>query len=209
MRSSSRSLWLCAVLLAWTCGPAWAHKLNVFARAEGKALSGYAYFPGGGRATGLKVQALAPDGTVVGEATTDDQGEFTIPVTARCDYEVVAETLDGHRATFPVPARDLPDGLPPYGGGPTPAPTTSADASPVSPTTSVAVTGPDDELAALVEAAVRKQVRPLREQIEGYEQRRRLHDIIGGIGYIVGVAGIAFYFLGARRAGGRRDGPTG
>ncbi len=38
-----------------------------------------------------------------------------------------------------------------------------------------------------------------------YGQRPRLRDVLSGIGYIVGVAGIAFYFLGVRR---RRSRPA-
>ena len=39
----------------------------------------------------------------------------------------------------------------------------------------------------------------LRRELRQYEQRIRLRDVLGGIGYIVGMAGVAFYFLGVRR----------
>lgn len=42
------------------------------------------------------------------------------------------------------------------------------------------------------------EVAALRDQLHEYEQRVRLRDILGGIGYIVGIAGLAFYFLGVR-----------
>jgi nickel transport protein len=47
--------------------------------------------------------------------------------------------------------------------------------------------------------ALGRQIRGLREQIEGYEEQVRFRDVLGGIGYIFGVAGIAFYFLGRRQ----------
>ena len=59
----------------------------------------------------------------------------------------------------------------------------------------------DEDLRAVVEQAVREQVRPLREQLEAYEEKVRARDVIGGIGYILGAAGIAFYFLGVRKCG--------
>ena len=60
---------------------------------------------------------------------------------------------------------------------------------------SVHVTTPaGDRLEALEEKIVQ-----LQNQLSGYEQKTRLRDVLGGIGYIVGVAGIAFYFLGVRR----------
>jgi nickel transport protein len=196
--------WL--TVLAALAGTAHAHKLKIFAMGEGKAISGYVYFPGGGRAQGLTVKALGPDGATLGEATTNAKGEFTIPVKFRCDYELVTQTADGHRATFPVKAADLADDLPPLGSA-APTPTTRQEAAPKAPSTSVAPS--DAKLTALVEKAVRDAVRPLREQIEQYEEKRRLHDILGGIGYILGLGGLAFYFLGVRRRRvGGAEGPA-
>ena len=206
MHKRASVLWLCPVLLCLLCGDARAHKIKLFATGEGRAIAGYVYFPGGGRARGVTVQALAPDGSPLGQATTDADGAFSLAAKFRCDHQLVVQTADGHRATFRVEASELSAELPAYGGA---APATRAEPSAKAPGTSVAAP-PADELAAMVEEAVRKQVRPLREQLEGYEERRRLHDIIGGIGYIVGVAGIAFYFLGARRRGAAREnGPRG
>jgi nickel transport protein len=56
-----------------------------------------------------------------------------------------------------------------------------------------------EEIEQVVETAVSRQIRPLREQLEAYESKTRLHDTLGGIGYIVGIAGIAFYFMGRRK----------
>jgi nickel transport protein len=182
---------LCTVLAAaamLTGGVAHAHKLKLFAMGEGKEISGYAYFPGGGRAVGLTVQAMAPDGSKLGEATTNAQGEFTIPATRRCDYTLVAQTLDGHKATFVVES-------------PSPA---AAPAEPAAAPIS------DERALSAIDRAVRKHVDPLREQLESYEERTRFRDILGGIGYIMGLGGLAFYFLGARRrTAGGASGPKG
>ncbi|WP_343867009.1 hypothetical protein [Caenispirillum bisanense] len=50
--------------------------------------------------------------------------------------------------------------------------------------------------------AVAREVNPLREQLEAYEEKVRLHDILGGLGWIAGLTGIAFYILARRRSGG-------
>lgn len=54
-------------------------------------------------------------------------------------------------------------------------------------------------LQTIVEGAVAQKLRPLQREIAELRDEVRLHDILGGIGYIVGIAGIAFYFLGVRR----------
>jgi nickel transport protein len=39
----------------------------------------------------------------------------------------------------------------------------------------------------------------LAEQLSAHDERIRITDIIGGIGYIVGITGAVYYYLGARR----------
>jgi nickel transport protein len=39
----------------------------------------------------------------------------------------------------------------------------------------------------------------LRKEVARYENKVRLHDVLGGIGCILGFMGLAFYFLGVRR----------
>lgn len=51
-----------------------------------------------------------------------------------------------------------------------------------------------------VEAAVARQIRPLRLQLDAMEERARFSDIMGGIGTIFGVFGIAAW-IAARRGG--------
>ena len=41
--------------------------------------------------------------------------------------------------------------------------------------------------------------RPLRRELQEWRNQERLRDILGGIGYLLGMCGIAFYFLGTRR----------
>ena len=175
--------------------PAFGHRLKVFATVEGRKISGYAYFPGGGRAAGVTVVATAPDGSELGRATTNEKGEFEMTATRRCDHTLVAETLDGHKATFVVEAADLPEDLPPLAGGaPAERKETPAPAPPSVESTDAG------ELKKLVEEAVARELRPLREQLDALEARRRVQDIIGGIGYIVGVCGVVFYLLARRKA---------
>ena len=60
------------------------------------------------------------------------------------------------------------------------------------------------ELTAVVEQAVAKRIRPLERELRSLKEEVRFHDILGGIGYIAGIAGVTFYFLGVRKRE-RRD----
>lgn len=72
--------------------------------------------------------------------------------------------------------------------------------------TSVRSTVEPEALQGMIEAAVAQKLRPLQREIVELREEIRLHDILGGIGYIVGIAGISFYFLGVRRRDRTGDG---
>jgi nickel transport protein len=185
--------WLAVLLFG--SGAAFAHKIKVFASVEGGRIQGYVYFPGGSRAANLTVVALNPNGQRLAEAVTDANGDFSFEVRERCDHQLVVETADGHRATFLVEAKDLAPGQ---------AEIPAAEAPPgpsVAPPAAGAEMPKAADLEQRIAEAVARQVRPLQEQIERSEERRRLQDILGGIGYILGLTGISFYFLAAKRRG--------
>lgn len=191
--------------------PALAHKVEVFAYAspDGRAIQGEAYLRGGTPMRQAKVTVFGPAGQTLGEATTDDEGKFTVAVRFRCDHRVVLDAGEGHTAEYTVRADELPDDLPPRDGT-SPPPETPAETTPgttgsgASPgpdapqrATDIAET-PDASLEARIEALTR-QVTELRSQLHRYEETTRFRDVLGGIGYILGLAGLAFYFLGVRR----------
>ncbi len=57
----------------------------------------------------------------------------------------------------------------------------------------------EETLARVVERSVAMRVRPLARELKEFKEEVRFRDVLGGIGYIVGLAGLAFYFLGVRR----------
>jgi nickel transport protein len=59
----------------------------------------------------------------------------------------------------------------------------------------------DPALEAAIERAVARQIRPLREQLIAAEDRIRLQDILGGIGFIMGLTGLALWLTSRRRSG--------
>jgi nickel transport protein len=180
-----------ALPILFAATPALAHKMKVFAAAEGATISGYAYFNGDSRAIGSRVKAVGADGRPVFEGRTDEQGRFAFPVAQRMDYRITVDGDDGHAASFTIAAAELPDGLPaPDGAAPVPA------AAP--PSAAIPQPAAGDDLRAFVEQSVSRQIRPLREQIDAYQEKIWWHDVIGGIGYIVGLAGLAFGWASRR-----------
>ena len=46
----------------------------------------------------------------------------------------------------------------------------------------------------------------IRQKLDDLREQLWLRDVLGGLGYIVGITGIAFYFLGVRRKESKRKG---
>lgn len=192
------TLFSLAVVLLLDARCAYAHKLKLFATAEGKIISGYAYLSGGTRLRNRSVQVCSPSGDKLGQAMTNENGEFAFSARCKCDHVLKIDTGDGHAAEFVVKADDLPDDLPAFGNSPK-AGSVSAASAETKLTDDAGQLLAAKDVQRMIAKAVSKQIRPLREQLDRMEERISLRDVIGGVGYLLGVTGIAFYFLGLRR----------
>lgn len=177
-----------AMLLAT---PVLGHQIHVVAHARGAMIQGEAYFRGKIPARNVKVTALDPAGRIIGQTRTDEQGKFTLEAKYRCEHRLIVDTGDGHGAECTVAAGQLPDSLP------TRSPATHAHLSPNEGRRSPA----DNQQLEVIRA----EVAALRDELKQYEQRTRIRDVLGGIGYIFGLSGIVFYFLGVRRKRSNRS----
>ena len=203
---------LCLVLAAWglsaSSRAAAAHHLVVFATVEEKTIAGEAYVRGGGAVADAAVTVLDSRGEKLGETTTDGEGMFRFEVRFRCDHRLVVDAGAGHRAEYTVSVDELPDDLPPRDGPSVVVGAMSTDppGESVLPE-SAHVEGAPPSTADLEKKvdALGRQVTELRKDLDGFKNELRIQDVLGGIGYILGLMGLAFYFLGLRR----RDQQTG
>jgi nickel transport protein len=186
-----------------------AHKLNVFATvsSDGKTIEGNAFFRGGGKAQNATVTAFDPSGKELGRTTTDAEGDFHLSVAARCDVKLVVDAGDGHGETFNIPAAEFSKDPPAAGAEPAenPPATAAVPASSGNSSTSSADANPDVSTKI---NALHNQIVQLRKDLNAAENRLRFRDILGGIGFILGLSGAAFYFLGSRRHGPPAKSPS-
>lgn len=177
--------WLSLFVVIWIGLPeaSLAHNLRVFATAEGAWIQGQVYFAGGAAAT-ARVLIYDQQQHLVTEQSTDAQGAFRWRAEAPQDYRVVAETGDGHRAEWMITAAELVGAL-----------RHTAASEQAAPHTCLS----DGAREAQLEQALARQLRPLREQLARAEDRLLLRDLLGGIGWIFGVAGLALWWRQRRR----------
>jgi nickel transport protein len=215
-RGCGHVLWLAATLL-WLLapGPALAHKLNLFAAAEGRVIRGEVYFAGGGKAADVPVRVQSASGEPLAALRSGADGGFAYKATAAVDHQIIAETPDGHRASWLVRAAELGGAFPQ--GDDADAGASSSAAAPLQaadrPALAAAAAAAteigaaearlDPDLIAAIERAVARQVRPLREAAAAARDAAGFRDVLGGIGYIVGLAGLGLWWQCRRSGGGR------
>ena len=189
---------LVLTLLLLCPAPVFAHTLYVFAQVKGTTIQGRAYFPGDVPALKSDVIARDASGRELGRTTTDDGGKFTLMVGEHVDYYLVAETPDGHSSRpYIVHASELPGSLP------ADAARVGKDLQVAPPVTDharlpAASTGNESDLRDQM-TELSKQLDALRWQINESENRLRFRDILGGIGFILGLTGLVFFMKARRR----------
>ncbi len=214
-----------AFLLLGQASPALAHRVNIFAWVEGGAIRCESSFSSGNPTREAKVTArLAGSNTVMGTAVTDAKGRCALPITpelraAKADLVIEVQAGEGHRNTWTMPAEEylaapvVEGGASPAAPAASPAPKQAAtDTAPAQGTPQAAAPAPSaagpststtiDEatLRCIVAEAVAEQVAPLRHSLAAMQSGGpRMADVAGGIGYIVGLAGIALWARSRRR----------
>lgn len=194
-----------------------AHKVRVFAYGEGNTIVGESAFSGGRKAKNAEilVQDTAGDEQLF-SCRTDEQGQFrfNIPDEARktrMDLRIIVKAGDGHRGEWLLAAADYLEDV--------------QEAIPTSPPRSVVESRADSAVSAaeeeegrpaqnaaelsavplqqiqqLMEETLDKKLAPVKHILaQANDPGPTLQDILGGIGYIIGLAGIAAYFKAGQR----------
>lgn len=179
-------LWVMAALLL-TAFPAWAHKVSVFGYVENGWLLGEGYFPGGGKAKASKVELLDQKGRVLATTKTDNKGAFKMELPkAKGPLKLVISAGMGHKGQYVLTAQDLGQGQ----AGEHQAPEALTSQSDVQG-------GQIDQamLQAAIEKALDQKLAPLKAQIAKLQAERAIGvaDVLGGLGYILGLLGLAAY----------------
>lgn len=199
---------LSALVLA--AAPALAHRVNVFAVLENGVVNGEGYFGGGSKALDSQVEITDASGALLASGRTGEDGGFRIalPAGAAPPLTVVLKAGEGHRGEYTLTGQESTAGTEPEASAPVPgagAATAVPGAStmPVQAGSGLAMAQDpaDARLSALVQAAaaraVEEKLTPLRlelAKIAEAEQATRLRDIVGGLGWIIGLIGLAAWF---------------
>lgn len=225
MAANAVSLVMTSVMLAAfifaTATNTLAHRVNIFAWTEGNEVVAECGFNGGNKVKqGQVVVFDAATGAKLLEGRTDDFGVYRFPISAEGKahgVRIVIKAGEGHQNEWTVEAAELATIQPGTIAAPAPssAPATAAASAPAvvtapaaqrpaSPKTDKAPAQQAANISAadlqnIVNTALDAKLGPIRKELaEMRVARPGFSEIFGGIGWLVGLAGIALYFKGRR-----------
>lgn len=185
-----------------------AHGVSIFAWVQGETVHTQSKFMGGKRPNQALIEVFDETGNLLLNGKTDTQGLFSFKAPKISDMQIVLTAGMGHRAVWTLSKDDFQEAV------------VDADIhrrirtiTPGKPVESNMKTQNIDgstenglsaaEVMDLVEPILDRKLKPLMDKIIALDENRiSLSDILGGVGYIVGLVGLAAYM---RYRGKRSD----
>lgn len=184
-----------------------AHKVTIFAWVEGDTVFTQSKFSGGRKAQNSTVVVYDKEGKQLLEGKTDKNGEFSFKVPKITDLKVALKASMGHLGEWTIPAEELagaestpsaPASVKPETTGPLPEST--GVQTPPTKTVPVTTGLNKQEIEKIVETALDKKLVPVKNMLaDAVDCGPGLTEIMGGIGYILGLMGVALYFASRRK----------
>ncbi len=155
-----------------------AHKIHVFAWVSGDTITVESNFSGNKPLLHGKITVKNnKSGKILLEGSGDDKGifTFTVPTEARdqkANLLIVVSGSEGHQSKWLIPAAEYLSEEPPLA-------------------TDNSVTLNNAELQEMIREILAKELEPIKRSLaENKQNKPGFHDIMGGIGYLLGLAGL-------------------
>jgi nickel transport protein len=176
-----------------------AHRATIFAWIDGDTVHTQSKLSGGKRVKGGEVIVFDPEGVVLLKGKTDDNGMFSFTIPQKTRLKIVLKASMGHQAEWSISPEEMiaPDAESITTGTTKTVSPQKANASNQVETNETSSQRSDTErcredIQQIVDNALDRKLAPVLDKIaEAYDQGPGLTEIIGGIGYILGLVGVA------------------
>jgi nickel transport protein len=169
-----------------------AHSLHLFANLQQNHLEGRAYYADQSPASYEQVFLYDKNDKLLQKTLTTQEGTFRFSIDKVQTFKVVIQAEEGHRAETQITIVEKPK------------------INPLEQQLQQALDGkfqyehrsPDCKTETLeknIVSILQQEMQILKEQLNHYENKIRWHDILGGLGYIFGLAGFFMYITTRRR----------
>lgn len=184
-------------LILSTASLAFCHKIYVFAYEAGGNITVEGKFTNGRPTRDGKVEVVDIESkTLYATGTTDNEGIFTFPVPQKASEKkatmsVSVDLGEGHKGSWLLEPDDYVSESVQQDAAEVPMHThsPSPQGSPSLP-----------EIERVIKAVVAEELAPIkREMAQQANRKPDIQDILGGLGYILGIAGLAAYFSSKKK----------
>lgn len=171
------------MIVAFSPSASFAHKVMIFGWVEGDKVHTISKFSGGKKVQKAPVSVYNKKGELLLKGNTDEKGEFSFKVPADKELDIVLEASMGHKTSCVVeivsqdeesPAKHIDTG------------------SYEEDRTEERLVG-SKEIAVMIEKTLDKKMAVVLRMIAEKEDKQSVTEIISGIGYILGLIGIALW----------------
>jgi len=184
-----------------------AHKVSIYAYAEDGWVHSESYFVDGTKCKNSVLEVFdEKDGTKLLEGKTDEEGKFSFKIPKVTSLKLVLHASMGHQADFTIGKDEVREAMgvkqfpkspsvkvPSKSEGSTAMKTQKKETAEISELKGIS----ESEIEAIVESAVDKKLQPVMRMLVKLQEssgKPGITEIIGGIGYIIGILGIVAYF---------------
>jgi nickel transport protein len=188
-------LLLFAGVLLLLVAPCHAHRVNVFAWVEGDTVHTESSFAGGREVNSGSISVYDDQtGEKLLDGQTDDNGKFSFRLPRHTPLRIEMVAGMGHKNEWIIPLSEITAA----GGSAAASPEEAPGAEKKAPLPQTVAESPAKVDAVQIEKTVetvldRKLSPVVRMLAESRQHRTTLQDVIGGIGYIIGLAGLGAY----------------
>lgn len=203
-------IWIGSLLtfILITAATVTAHNVTIFAWVEGEIVYTESKFSGGRKAKDAPIEVYDASGAKLLSGRTDENGEFSFKLPKKEELKIVLAAGMGHGNEWVLTAEDIAEAQ-------SESSASASESEPVAPAN--AVTAPDPlptaeinvvepDLQATLEKTLDKKLAPILKKLSHLEAKQTegpgITEIIGGIGYIIGLMGLAAFIHFKRKSNG-------
>jgi len=205
--NSLLALPLLSLLLLGTSSATWAHKVIFDVYPSGSVIEGELGFSNGDMAPEQLILVQTEAGVELAQIYTDSDGFFAYTPSQKMAMIFVADLGSGHVAKASVALEDLVDGHSDDGGSNVAMSTSTGNAKPVAVTQTevkpvqLAMPKANATQASVAQelSKLTSELKQMRRELKAYKEKHNLQTVLGGIGYILGLVGLAYYFAARRK----------
>ena len=182
------------VLFFYTAN-AYAHKVYLFAWAEGGMIHTESYFPGNIKVKDGTIKVFDMQGKELVSGKTDENGDFSFKIPEIADLRIVMDASMGHGAEYLFKKSEFTSDQVPA------AEVASDDNSGDKQENPVPVTIGQDHLRKELDAALDAKLKPVIKELALLREDKGpgVTEVVGGIGYIFGLMGVIAYMKSRRK----------